>query len=71
MALCKNCKAKDLWQYGEFYECGPGCPDQDFDVFGGDCIQPLTTDALEDPEEEKFAEQYKSLEVKAELNAGK
>ena len=39
MAKCENCPALDEGYRGiEHYEFGKGCPDDDFDVFGGDCI---------------------------------
>lgn len=40
MARCKNCPAleDDGIAVIEHYSCGPGCPDEDFDTFGGDCM---------------------------------
>jgi len=41
MAKCKNCPALKDDGIGviEHYAFGPGCPDQDFDTYGGDCHQ--------------------------------
>lgn len=41
MAKCKNCPALKDDGIGviEYYAFGPGCPDQDFDTYGGDCHQ--------------------------------
>jgi hypothetical protein len=39
MALCKNCPAlKEGFAGIERYDFGTGCPDDDHDVYGGDCI---------------------------------
>lgn len=41
MAKCKSCPALKADPAGvgviEHYAFGPGCPDQDFDFYGGDC----------------------------------
>ncbi len=42
MARCENCPALEADPAGvgviEHYSCGPGCPDEDFDFYGGDCM---------------------------------
>ena len=42
MARCKGCPALKADPAGvgviEFYSCGEGCPDEDFDFYGGDCV---------------------------------
>ena len=40
MARCKNCPAlkDDNIAVIEYYSCGDGCPDEDFDFYGGDCM---------------------------------
>ena len=54
MARCQNCSALDEDPAGvgvmEHYSCGPGCPDEDFDFYGGDCM--ATNFPNEDHEEE-------------------
>jgi len=68
MARCKNCPVID--DKSKFYDpriavieayaFGSGCPDEDFDCFGGDCIQ------VYNEEEEKFYEYYEGEEVTVE-----
>ena len=39
MALCENCPAMKIGFAGiELYDFGNGCPDEDYDCYGGDCI---------------------------------
>ena len=45
MARCKGCPALEADPAGigviEYYSCGDGCPDEDFDFYGGDCINTM------------------------------
>jgi len=39
MPRCKGCTAaEDMGLVDEYYIFGPGCVDEDYDVYGGDCI---------------------------------
>ncbi len=58
MAKCKKCPAIDdekLAICDEFYVFGPGCPDQDFDCYGGECYGIATQNDIYE-EEEGFEE---------------
>ena len=41
MARCKNCPALDDPEFtvvDEYIVFGPGCPDEEYDWYGGDCF---------------------------------
>lgn len=62
MAMCKNCPALEADPAGvgviEYYSCGDGCPDQDYDAYGGDCYNTHHTDLEQLVDDMAEAQQY-------------
>jgi hypothetical protein len=43
----------------EHYSCGPGCPDEDFDFYGGDCFNTNRPDE----QEEEWGDHYEDYSL--------
>ena len=58
MARCKNCPALEADPAGvgviEYYSCGDGCPDEDFDFYGGDCMSGASWNEPDDDPEDLY-----------------
>ena len=64
MARCKNCPALEADPAGigviEYYSCGDGCPDEDFDFYGGDCMAGA---GWNEPEPDEYYEEVLAYEM--------
>lgn len=63
MAMCASCPALEADPAGvgviEHYSCGPGCPDEDFDFYGGDCFNTNRPDE----QEEEWGDHYEDYSL--------
>ena len=76
MAKCPGCPAiKEFPDIAaiEYYAVGDGCPDEDFDIYGGDCYFANFGDEefYDDEDFDKFELYYDCGEEKAEKKGGR
>lgn len=70
MARCKHCPAlkDDGIAVIEYYSMGDGCPDEDFDTFGGDCVNARGNDSDDEHLQEDMAYEMERAHWEEEHN---